>query len=99
MQRRLDDLDGGIIADLRRVGRGQRNLRQAKSALPFLTGRPSDLENGYHVQRHVDGQGANAQVDVHEGRRMAREPARLHGHGATANRPLGTVLRQRHATT
>jgi len=79
---RLDDLDGGVVADVDGdVGR-QWHLRQAKRARVRAVRRADDLEDGHHGERHVERHGADAQVDVDEGGLVAGEPTGLEGHGA-----------------
>lgn len=96
MQRQLDDLDGGVVADLDvHVGR-QRDLRQAHGAGEGVLGGADDLEGGNHGEAHVGGTvvgafSAETHVDVDEGSRVALEPAWLEGDRAACYGPEGAV--------
>lgn len=89
----LNDLDRGVVARLDgRVG-GQRHLGQAHGARVGVLGRPEDLDRADHGEAHVLRAAvrairAEAQVHVHEGRRVALEPARLEGDGAACGGPV-----------
>lgn len=93
---RLHDLDGGVVARLDGgVGR-EGHLGQAHGARVGVLGRAQDLEGADHGVAHVLGPaaravGAEAQVDVHECRGVALEPARLEGDGAAGRGPVGAV--------
>lgn len=98
----LDDLDGGVVAGLDGRVDGQGHLREADGARVGVLAGAEDLEDGDHGEGHVDGTavgavGAEAHVDVHEGCRVALEPARLPGEGAACCRPVGSVLGHAHA--
>lgn len=76
----FNDLYGRIVADLdARVGRvgGQRDMRETDRAGVLDLCRTDDLEYRNHGVRHVGRDGAEAHVDVEEGRRVADVPARL----------------------
>lgn len=96
----LDDLDGGVVPRLHGgVGR-QGDLGQADRPRVGVLGRPQDLEGRDHGEAHVPGPvvgpvGAEAHVDVEEGRGVALEPARLEGEGAARRGPVGAVCRRR----
>lgn len=92
----LDDLDGGVIARLDgRVG-GERDLGQADGARVGVLAGAQDLEGRHHGEAHVPGAvvwpvGAEAHVDVEEGRGVALEPAWLEGECAARRGPVCAV--------
>jgi len=94
---RLDDLNGGIIADLDARIDGQRDLGQTEGAGVGACAGAVHLEDGDHGVGHVDGDGAEAEVDVEEGGQVAGVPARLDGDGAAGYGPEGAVRGGRHA--
>lgn len=96
MHSKLNNLNSSIIARLNsRVG-GQRDLRKADGARVRVLAGPEDLEGRHHGEAHVPGPivgpvGAEAHVDVEEGRGVALEPARLEGEGAACRGPVCAV--------
>jgi hypothetical protein len=97
VHRRLNNLDRRLVAHVHRRVRRQRHLRQAERARVRIPRRPDDLEGGHHVEGHVEGGLAEAQVDVDEGACVALEPAGLDCYGAAFQGPFGAVLRGGHA--
>ena len=93
----LDDLDGGVVADVDARVDGQRHLRQAEGARVGFGGGADDLEGRHHRVRHVERHGAVAHVDVEEGGRVSGEPAWLDGDGAAFDGPERAVCRGGHA--
>ncbi|KAL2289250.1 hypothetical protein FJTKL_02267 [Diaporthe vaccinii] len=78
----LNDLDGGVVAGLDGGVGGEGHLGQA--------------DGRDHGEAHVPGAvvgavGAEAHVDVEEGRGVALEPARLEGEGAARRGPVCAV--------
>lgn len=96
MHSKLNNLNGSIITRLNgRVGR-ERDLRQADGSRVGVLAGPQDLEGRNHGEAHVPGPvvgavGAEAHVDVEEGRGVALEPARLEGEGAARRGPVCAV--------
>lgn len=92
----LDHLDGGVVAGLDgRVAR-QRHLGQADGARVGVLAGAENLEGRHHGEAHVLGTaagavGAEAHVDVEEGRGVALEPAWLEGDGAACCGPVSPV--------
>jgi hypothetical protein len=93
---KLYHLDGSLISGLDgRVGR-ERDLREADGARVRVLAGPQDLEGRNHGKTHVPRPavgpvGAEAHVDVKEGRGVALEPARLEGDGAACCGPVCAV--------
>ena len=91
MHRRLDDLNGCLVAGLNGgVGR-EGHLRQTDGAWVGVPGGADDLEGRHHVEGHVERDLAEAHVDVEEGGGVALEPAGLDGDGAAADGPFGSI--------
>lgn len=93
----LDYLDGGQITGFDARVCGQRYLRQANGARVRVVRRALDGEGVNHGVGHVFGAvvrpvGAEAEVDVDDGRGMASEPAWLEGEGAARGGPVCAVL-------
>jgi hypothetical protein len=57
------------------------------------------LEYWHHDVTHVWRFGTIAQVDIHEGRRVARIPSWLYCNGTTSDRPLSSVCRRCQSAT
>ena len=79
---RLHRLDGCVVPNLDGHVRGQRHLGQADGARVGVLAGADDLEDGHHGEGHVGravvgSVGAEAQVHVEEGCRVALEPAGL----------------------
>ena len=95
---RLNDLDRRMITHLdTRVG-WEGHLWEAPSARVGFVGGADELDAVHHDIRHVGRDGAEAHVDVDEGRGVAGEPAGLEGEGAAGYGPFGAVGRGGHAT-
>ena len=96
MYRRLDHLNGSVIAHVDSLVGGEGNLRETEGAGVRVFGGADDLEDGHHGEGHVwrtvvGAAGAEAHVHVEEGGGMALEPAGLEGDGAAADGPEGAV--------
>lgn len=96
MRSKFHNLDGSQIASLDDGAGGQRDLREADGTGVGVLGRAEQLEGRDHGVGHVHGTvvgsvGAEAQVDVEEGRLVALEPSRLECDGAAGRRPVGPV--------
>lgn len=96
---RFNKLNGGIVtrADAD-IGR-QRHLGQTHSTRVRVVGRAADLEWWNDWVAHVRWDLAETHIDVDQGSRMTREPARLEGNSTAADRPFGSVSRSGHSTT
>lgn len=92
----LDDLDGGVVADVDRDVWWDGDLREAETTRVVQIRGTSDLEDRNHVVGHVERLGAQSQIDVEEGELMTVEPTWLDGNGASAYGPLGSVARSGH---
>lgn len=95
----LHNLNRSQITGLDTDVGGQWYLRQADSSRVRIIRRTGNLEGRHHWVAHVLGNLAEANVDVYQGRRMAREPARLQSDGAATDGPVSAVCRGWHATT
>lgn len=94
----LDDLDGGIVADVHGDVCWKRHLWYTELALVHGIRWSENLENRDHGMRHVQWLSAQSQVDVEECFRVALKPARLDTDSTAANRPFCSVCRSWHTT-
>ena len=82
MLRRLDNLDGRIIANLWLVARRERDLRETECTVVLLVRGPCDLEDGNHGVREIEWLVAEAHIDVEHGLSVTWEPSGLNGYRA-----------------
>ena len=92
MLRQLNNLNGRILPDDSRIIDRQGHVRETHTARVDGVLRARDLEHGLHDHREVLRQAAVPEVDVHEGRCVAAEPAWLEADGAAADGPEGAVF-------
>lgn len=94
----LNDLDRRLVADVDTdIGR-QGHLRQTECPRVWVVGRADNLERRHDRVAHVLRRLPEAQVDVDQGPRMAREPAGLDSDCSAADGPLGAVGGRGHAS-
>lgn len=98
MFRRFHDLNGRKVTGLDTDISRQRHLGQTDSSRVRVVRGTDDLEGRNDGVAHVLGDLAKANVDIDQGRRVAREPARLESDGTTTDRPVGAIPRCGHAT-
>lgn len=96
MHGQLDNLDRRLVARIHRGVLRQRHLRHADGAGVRVPRRPPDLPYRLHHIAHVLGAivgsvSAEADVDVHECRLVALEPAGLEGNRAACCGPVCPV--------
>lgn len=87
----LNELNGRIVANLRRVACRQRYLREAECAGVVVVRWAGQLEYGIHGMRIVERFRSDSHVDVDEGGLVTGEPARLKGDGSSSDRPFRAV--------
>ena len=97
MDRRLDDLDRRVVADLDRRINGEGDLRETECSWIRVLGRADELDAVEHRIRHVGWDGAEPEIDVDVGGGVALEPAGLEGDGAAFDGPFRAVGRGREA--
>lgn len=91
-------LDRRVVSYVGLVGCRQRHLGEADTQTRVrVVGGPLDGDGGHHDFGHVGGDGAVAHVDVEGGEKVALEPARLEGNGATLKGPVCAVRGGCHA--
>ena len=98
MQRRLDDLDRCVIANIHRLVDGKWQLRQTESAFVRIDAGTDQLEVWDERVRHVERLVTEAHVDVDVGCWVVCEPAWLEGDGTACYRPVGAIGGSAHAT-
>lgn len=91
MQRHLNHLNSGVVANLDRSIRWQRHKWKAKLARERVLAGAGALEDGVHHIRHVWWVAAESHVDVEEGCRMASVPPWYHGYCTAIYGPFCSV--------